>query len=276
MNQYLTIMVGMKSTHSSQSDQSSRSPFIFFALLYILTIPFWILGAATGIDLLPGLPIAALAVVCPMLAALILTYRQNQMAGVKALFRRVLDFKRVHNAWWVAPALLLTPLMAALAFIVQRVTGTGIPDPQLKLVPTLMLFLMFFVGAVAEELGWTGYALDRLQTRWGMLRAALILGVAWAVWHYIPLAQEHRAVEWVAWWTLWTVSARVIMVWLYNRSGKSLFLMVLYHMMSNVVWQLYPVNGSYFDPVVFGIITALVAIGLLGFGCIGSFGRQKA
>ncbi len=244
-------------------------PLQYFLLVFVLTIPFWILGGVTGIDLLPGLPIAALAVVIPMLAAIILTYRQHQTAGVKALLKRTYDFKRVTNGWWYLAPLLITPLIAGLAFIVQRATGTGIPDPQFKLMPTLMLFLMFFVGGIGEELGWTGYALDPLQTRWGMLRAGLILGAAWALWHYISLAQEHRSVEWVAWWTLWTVSARVIMVWLYNRSGKSLFIMVLYHMMSNVVWQLYPVNGSYFDPVVFGSITALVAIGLFGFGRIG-------
>ncbi len=237
-------------------------PLQYFLLVFILTIPFLVLGALTGIDLLPGLPIAALAVVCPVIGALILVYRQNKMNGVKALLKRSFDFKRVQNGWWYLAPLLLTPVITGLAFIVQRATGTPVPDLQIKLMPTVMLFIVFFVSAIGEELGWSGYALDLLQACWGVLRAGLILGVVWAVWHYIPLAQEHRSAVWVAWWSLWTISARMIMVWLYNRSGRSIFLMVLYHMMSNVVWQLYPVNGSFFDPVVFGIITALVAVGL--------------
>jgi len=34
----------------------------------------------------------------------------------------------------------------------------------------------FFLSGVAEELGWSGYALEPLQARWGALRAALIIG----------------------------------------------------------------------------------------------------
>jgi uncharacterized protein len=107
-------------------------------------------------------------------------------------------------------------------------------------------------------LGWSGYVTDPLQERWGWLRASLILGVVWALWHYIALVQAHRSVEWIAWWTLGTVAARVIMVWLYNNTGKSVFATILFHMMINLTWQLFPVRGSYFDPRVSGIISACV------------------
>jgi membrane protease YdiL (CAAX protease family) len=41
-------------------------------------------------------------------------------------------------------------------------------------------------GPLGEEPGWRGYALPRLETRFGPVRASLIMGVLWAGWH-LPL-----------------------------------------------------------------------------------------
>ncbi len=57
--------------------------------------------------------------------------------------------------------------------------------------------------------------------------------------------QAHRSVVWIAWWCLGTVALRVVMVWLYNSTGKSVFAAALFHAVSNVCWQLYPIQGSF-------------------------------
>lgn len=234
-----------------------RRPWLFFGLTYLLAVPFWILGAATGLEMLPKLPIAALMAVCPALAALILAARDGR---ARALLSRALDARRIPNlAWWLA-ALLIVPAMRVVEFGLMRLTGTPVPAPQIALGPALGLAAFFLIGAVAEELGWSGYALGPLQDRWGALRASLILGAVWAVIHFIPLAQAHRSLEWIAWWTLGTVATRVIMVWLYNGAGGSVFAVSLYHMTQNLTWQLYPVHGSYEDPAVSGPVFAAVAL----------------
>lgn len=125
----------------------------------------------------------------------------------------------------------------------------------------------FFVGALGEELGWSGYAIDPMQARWGALRASIVLGLIWAVYHYLGLAQANRSIAWVAWWSVGTVASRVIITWLYNNSGKSVLAAALFHMTINVTWQLFPVNGSYYDPSVTGLILAAVAaIVVVGWG----------
>lgn len=257
----------MNQTHSlpqsvNEDITASRSGSLlnFFILVFVLSIPFWLIGAYTGLELLPGLPIAALAAVCPMLAAVILVYRQNKIAGVVALLKRSFDFNRIKAKIWYVPTLLIMPLVSVLAFGVLRVTGTPVPAPEFQIVPTIMLIVGFFIFALGEELGWSGYAIDPMQERWGALRASLILGIIWAIYHYVGLAQAHRPLLWIAGWSLWTVTIRIIMVWLYNNTGKSVFAMALFHMTINVSWQLFPVNGSYFDPGVSGVITALIAV----------------
>lgn len=232
-------------------------PWLFFGLTYLLAVPFWLLGAATGLEMLPKLPIAALMAVCPVLAALILAARDGR-AG--ALLARALDARRIPSlAWWLA-ALALVPAMRVVEFAAQRLAGADVPAPQVALLPALGLAAFFLLGAFAEELGWSGYALAPLQDRWGALRASLILGAVWAVIHFIPLAQAHRPVAWIAWWSLGTIATRVIMVWLYNGSGGSVFAVSLYHMVQNLTWQLYPTHGSHEDPAVSGPVFAAVAV----------------
>lgn len=245
---------------SNAAAPRSKSLLLFFLLVFALSVPFWLLGAATGLELLPGLPIASLMTFCPMLAAVILVYRENKIAGVTSLLKRAFDFKRIEAKIWYVPTLLLMPVVMVLSFVVLHLTGTPVPTPQIALLPTLTLCVIFFIAALGEELGWSGYATDPMQHRWGALAASLILGVIWAIYHYIALAQVDRSVTWVAWWTLWTLAMRVIIVWLYNNTGKSVFATALFHMMINVTWQLFPVNGSYFDPQSSGALTALVAV----------------
>ena len=118
----------------------------------------------------------------------------------------------------------------------------------------------FFIAAIGEELGWSGYAIDPLQNRYGALGGALILGIVWAVWHFIPLLSVQRSLVWIAWWSLGTVALRVIITWLYNNTGRSLFMAAIFHAMINLTWQLYPINGSYYDPRVTSLIITGVAL----------------
>jgi uncharacterized protein len=237
-----------------------RSPLSFFLLAFALAVPSLLFGAATGIELLPGLPVAALMAVCPMIAALILVYRQNGKAGAAALLRRSFDFNRIRAAIWLIPVPLLPPFAAALSYGYMRLTGVPVPVPQIAVLTDIGLFLVFFAAALGEELGWSGYVLDPMQARWGALRAALLLGGIWAAWHIVPLIQAHRSLAWIAWWFIGTVATRVIMVWLFNNNDRSVFAMAVFHAMINLCWQMFPVQGSYFDPRVNAVIMAILAM----------------
>ena len=48
--------------------------------------------------------------------------------------------------------------------------------PQFTAPAALVLALAFFVAALGEELGWSGYVIDPMQKRWGALRAGIIWG----------------------------------------------------------------------------------------------------
>ena len=74
---------------------SEKKTVIFFILVLLLSIPFMVIGAITGIELMPGLPIAAFSTICPILAALFLAYWENRKKGMLALLKRAFDYKRI-------------------------------------------------------------------------------------------------------------------------------------------------------------------------------------
>ncbi len=250
----------MNTKREMSSRKHERNVLPFFVWTVVLITPFWALGAWTGIQLAPGLPLAALGVFCPMLAAAIMAYQADKKAGVSALLKRSLDFDRIQAKKWYLPVLLLMPAVSVLSFWTLRLTGISVPDPQIAILPAIALSLATFIGALGEELGWSGYAIEPMQERWGALRASLILGVFWALYHYIGLVEAHRSPVWIAWWSLCTISTRVIMVWLFNNTGKSVFGMAIFHMTINVTWLLFPIGGSYFDYRVTGLIMATLAV----------------
>ncbi len=238
----------------------SRSPLRFFLLVFALSLPFYLAGTLTSFQLLPALPVSGLAFLCPVTAAAIFVYRENKSAGVKELLSRAFDFKRVKAKIWYVPIILLMPCIMVMSYGAIRLMGVPLPAPQFSVVTILALFVAFFIGALDEELGWSGYAIDPLQDRFGALQGALLLGVVWAVWHYVPLLEAHRSLAFIAWWSLGTVAARVIIVWLYNNTGKSVFAAAVFHALMNLTWQLFPVDGSFYDPRVSGLIALGVAI----------------
>ena len=238
----------------------TASPSTFFLLVFAFSVPFYLLGAVGG--RLPGLPIlpaSALMAFVPMIAMLILVYRQRDAYGALALLKSAFDVRRLHGAGWTLTALLFMPAVCVLEFAVLRLSGSAVPFPQIAPGEALFLFLAFFAGAIGEELGWQGYVYPGLRSRQSAVRAALALGVVWALWHVIPFVQLGRSADWIVWHGLSTVALRIIIVWLFENTGKSVFIAVLFHTMINVSWALFPNAGSFYDPFIAFVILALAA-----------------
>src|SRR5579884_1703249 len=176
-----------------------RSPLKFFLLVFILALPFWLLGFLVKTQGLPmDLPISALQFVCPLIAALILVYREEKSDSVKKLLQLIFDFKRIKQKIWYLPIFFLLPLIYALSYEVMLLMGRPLPAANIPWLTIPILFVAFFLGGICEELGWMGYSIDPMQDRWGALKASLILGSVWGIWHVIPWLQVHDTI-WTAW-----------------------------------------------------------------------------
>ncbi len=241
-----------------------RSPWVFFLLVFVLSVPFWLAGPladqllqkAIPIDL----PLSALQAVNPLIAASILVYGENGWEGVKRLLRRALDYGRIKRKVWYVPILCLWPTTMVLAYGSMYLADAPLPDdPRFPMLILPLLFVVFLVSATVEQVGWQGYAIDRLQGRWNALEAGIIVGVVWAIWHVVPLMELRQTPTWIAWQCLGMVPFRILIVWIYNNTGRSVFAAIVFQATANVSQFSFPNYGSHYDPFVVGLILTFMA-----------------
>lgn len=242
---------------------AGRSVSNFILLLFGLSIPIWILGAAYDVQVFPGLQLFQLPLALPAVAALLLSFKENGTAGMAALLRRTYDFRRIRPKAWYFPILLIYPSIGLFDILIQRLAGTYIPSPHFSFI-TLLGYSMVFFLTFFEELGLTGYALDPLQQRYSALASGIILGIIWAGYHTPGfIISGYYSSEWIFWHVLYIIAGRVLFVWVYNNAGKSLFSMALLHSTFGVFWILWPQTANLqavtpvYDPRIAALITVL-------------------
>ena len=206
-----------------------RHPLItFFVLAYAFSWWPWPLYA---LGLSPG----AIVGFGPFLAAVLVLALSGGKAAVMMLLRRMVRW-RVGPLWYAA-ALLLPVAISLAATVLNVLIGARSPSSAElgawpSLIPTYFLLLLIpGIGGTWEEPGWRGYALPNLQVGLSALSASLILGVVWAFWH-LPL-MVGALIPWsdLAYVTVQTV----VYAWLFNNTGGSVLLVMLFHTMTNVI-----------------------------------------
>ncbi len=225
------------------STRPNRQALKFFLLVFALSIPLWIIEIFIDVkrSRLDFSITDILAAFTPLIAACILVYKEEGRSGLYKLLRRILDFSRIKKKIWYLPIIFLPLFIYFLVFIILQLTGLSLPDTLLipfKSIP--FLFILFFIGAICEEVGYMGYAIEPMQKRFGALGASILIGILWAVWHYPSIIQQGHNLYWIAWATMGTVAVRVLIVWIYSNSGKSLFACILFHTMLNLGRPLFP------------------------------------
>jgi membrane protease YdiL (CAAX protease family) len=217
--------------------------------------------------------IAAATFLGPMLAAVIVTGAAQGKAGVVHFFKRFLIW-RVGVRWYVW-ALLGVPVLATVgALLVPGVLASFTPiDP----VPSFFSYVVFFVwpaliigGPLGEEPGWRGFALPRLEDRYGPILGTLIVGVLWGVWHAtIWSSGEWTVPTWqnMVMFTVWITAISVIYTWIYNCTQGSILFAILVHASMDafpnaVLFPMFPALGEMTDA---GILTAYIA-NTIGYG----------
>jgi CAAX protease family protein len=223
---------------TSRDTSPIRSVAAFFAGAIALSWSCWLLvvTADRGLITLPGGWRELLVIVGtfgPLFSALAIAAKVSGSHGIRALAGQAFRW-RVHIKWYAAALLIPAAVRFAVLglHVLKGGTFPGLGDLDRWLaVPSTFALVLLLGGPLGEEFGWRGYSQPRLQNRLGILASSLIIGVGSALWH-LPLflipttPQSHIP---LALFIVRTVALSVISGWIWNRSGRSLLLVLLFH-----------------------------------------------
>jgi membrane protease YdiL (CAAX protease family) len=189
----------------------------FFVLAYVLAWWSWPLNQ---FDIWPRQSFNAIGA---LLAALIVIAIADGRPGFRDLGKRMIRWR---VPWYFYAFALGLPLVIR---FVSVLVNSG-PAPQWSNLAWSSFALMFLIrlvnpmdGPMAEEPAWRGFAVPHLQARRSPLASAAILGVLVALWH-LPLVGD---TGWIG--IVTTFSITFVYVWLFNRTGGSVLLVLLFH-----------------------------------------------
>jgi membrane protease YdiL (CAAX protease family) len=212
---------------------------------------------APGAEPFVATVLRVLSGVGPALVGIALVYVTTGRDGRRDYWRRAIDFRRIGGRWY-AVVFLTLPLLTALSALFDILFGgrgigleaaADLVGRPLMILPYLV-FILFF-GPVPEELGWRGYALDRMQAKWSALTSSLVLGAVWAIWH-LPLFFVENTYQYNldfgtlrSWIFLASIVPQALVItWIYNNTQRSTLSAILFHFMINLAGELFELTAA--------------------------------
>jgi membrane protease YdiL (CAAX protease family) len=172
-------------------------------------------------------------------AGLIATYYAGGRPALIDLLRRAVSL-RAPIVFWLY-ALCLPILWQACSRALYGGSHGGIGHLELTALarfgtpPVLFLFL---TGPLGEEFAWRGFLLPRLLQKNSALRASVILGVIWGLWHLPLYYKSWEATPWKAPnFLLGVICFSVLLAALYVGTRGNLLLCIIMHWMFNAAQQ---------------------------------------
>lgn len=278
----------------STISEKKHSTVGFFVLAYLCTWAFWIPFAIFGpsssaiasnpaLRASPFMLLQVLGNFGPTVAAVLLWIFLGKRTELKDAFKRLLPH-RAGFIWYfvvlLLPVGMLLPGLITYALLMGNIAGFSILGILLMFVPAV------FISGLGEEMGWRGYALTGLQMTKSPFISSLIIGVFWGLWH-LPIIywfSSQTGLFFLAEFGLYMLlltAASIIFTWIYNATGKSLWMAVLMHAAftasGNTIAALtQPVAGGSWVPYIVNVLSAgVVAVFAVSLNRARMFSRPR-
>jgi hypothetical protein len=247
-------------------------PAIYFALAFAIT---WLNGIFLVVQSRQGgdksLLNLLLAYMGPFIAALIMMYLFADKSFRADFRRRIFDLRLINKKYlpfviFFLPAAMLLSILISIAF--------GQPVEQLRFAEAFKVFdgeiilsmIILVLVPVLEELGWRGYGVDSLASKFNLFATSLIFAVLWGVWH-LPVFFIEGSYQASLWgqnplfainFFVGIIPLAFIMNFLYYKNQRSITLIALFHVLVNYSSELFEANQV--SKIIFTLVLAAVAL----------------
>lgn len=259
-----------------------RQILLFFLLTFAISWAIWIPATISKLNgentvLAPEGLVGGIARWTPGLVAILLSFLGFGKIGIGKLFQAIKIWRA--GLFWYIFVLLFQVGIFYLGKALDTMLGYSyeVISPLVSVYGSQAVFmapiviLFAFPGAFAEELGWRGYALPKLQNNLNALLSSIVVGIFWGAWH-IPLLIYFGNLEAkdFAGYLLAVVNfipVAILYTWIYNNTKGSLLLITFFHIGQQLSNNLLGTLPTYSDDILMWII-AVVIIGIEGVGSL--------
>lgn len=243
-----------------------------YVLMFLLAWPGLILEALYSRGLTnsqSSLVISVLTGWGPAIATVVVSALIAGRAGVRDLLHRFLIW-RVGVQWYIVALFLLAGLILGGIGLSILFVGTSpvIPaaaSPLWQIVLTFPIFILLGILLNTEEMAWRGFALPRLQAKYGVLVACLLIVIPESLLH-LPYfwnkdVDFYQTVG-ILWFTAFSVAMVFIYAFVFNKTKGSLLIVTLMHASQNAWANL--LSDNTLRPFQFTVALAwMIAIALI-------------
>lgn len=245
-------------------------PFRFFLITFLIT---WITGFAAayfsyqkgmeGVQLLLMLP----GLLAPFIAVLVMIGGANN-ARLRRDFWDRLSLKKIKLSYLPA-ILLIMPVALFLATALSLLFGQSADqfllssDYKIMSGQVALSVVILFLAPTLEELGWRGYGVDSLRSKFNLFQTTMLFALLWGLWHvplffikgYYQNELWNTSIVYVVNFFAQVLVATILMNWMYYRNNRSIVAAILFHFMFNFLSVLFQT-----DQFTKCIITAILLV----------------
>jgi membrane protease YdiL (CAAX protease family) len=248
-------------------------PVRFFVITFLITWITWFIAAyfsyqkgMEGVQLLFMVP----GLFAPFIAVLIMMSGAKNKELRKDFWDR-LSLKKIKLSYLPA-ILLIMPfalfLATALSLLFGQSADQFILSSEYKIMDgqIFLSLLILFLAPTLEELGWRGYGVDSLRSKFNLFKTTMLFALLWALWH-LPLFFINGYYQHELWDTnivyvinffVSILPATVLMNWMYYKNNRSITAAILFHFFLNLFSVLF--QTEQFTKCIITIILLIISI----------------
>lgn len=252
-------------------------PLRFFTITFLITWITWFTaawysthgGTETTVGSWMGLGLLG-----PLITALILIFTSRSKPLRRDFNNKLVNPKLIKPAY-IPFILLFMPAVIIISIFVSLPLGQSID--QLGLTAefnitegsAVLNWIIPFLAPALEELGWSGYGIDSLRSRFRVLHSTLLFGALWAVWHlplffvqdyyHYDLLQEN--IIYAINFFVSVIPLTIITNWLYYKNNRSMIAAIVFHAIVVVCSEAFLITN--FTKCVITVVLAIIAVWII-------------
>ncbi len=199
----------------------------------------------------------------PTFAAVLTLWYSEGKEGLKTFGKRLIKFKVKY--YWYLLVFFMPIVVYSIPIMINLIFGNPYNlsyfDVSLWGIDFSVIITNILFAGLAEEPGWRGFAVPKMNEKYRPIVSGIVIGVIWAVWHLLQYVYGGRPWETFPQFIFTVTIISCIYVWIYQKT-ESIPIMIIFHVMHNLSNRVFI---KYHKPIWGGLIYLIILAVILIF-----------